>query len=84
MVETNHILSEISAGISELKKNPMAVVEQGEGGPVAILNRNKPVFYTIPAEAFERICDILEDVELKAIVEERRSQQEVQVNIDEL
>ena len=31
MVVTNPILSDVSAGISELKKNPMSVVEQGDG-----------------------------------------------------
>lgn len=84
MVTTHHILAEISAGISELKKNPMAVVGKGEGGPVAIMNRNEPVFYAIPAKTFERIYEILEDVELRAIVEARQNQPEVKVDIDEL
>lgn len=51
MASTHPILADVSAGISELKKNPMSVVEQGEGAPVAILNRNEPVFYAVPAEA---------------------------------
>jgi len=34
MVVTNPILSDVSAGISELKKNPMSVVEQGDGSPL--------------------------------------------------
>ena len=84
MVTTHHILAEISAGVSELKKNPMAVVRQGEGAPVAILNRNEPVFYAIPAKTFEHIYDILEDVELQAIVEERKNQPEIKVDLDEL
>ena len=84
MVRTHHILAEISAGVSELKKNPMAVVEQGEGAPVAILNRNEPAFYAIPAKTFEYIYDILEDVELRAIVEERMNQPEIKVDLDEL
>lgn len=84
MVTTHHILAEISAGVSELKKNPMAVVGQGEGAPVAILNRNEPVFYAIPAKTFEYIYDILEDVELRAIVEERKNQPEIKVDLDEL
>lgn len=81
---THKILAETSAGISELKKNPMAVVREGGGGPVAILNRNEPVFYAIPAKAFEDICEILEDVELRAIVEERKNQREIKVSLDEL
>ncbi len=68
MATTHTILADISAGISELKKNPMAVVEQGDGAPVAILNRNQPVFYAVPAKAYELIMDKLEDVELAGIV----------------
>ena len=80
---THPILADVSAGISELKKNPMAVVRQGDGAPVAILNRNEPVFYAIPAKAFELLMDKLEDMELASIVEARKGQPEIEVNIDD-
>lgn len=84
MVTVTRISSEISAGISELKKNPMAVVSQGDGAPVAILNRNKPAFYAVPAKLFDYMTDIIEDLELLALVEERRNQPAIKVSIDEL
>ena len=84
MAITHPILADVSAGISELKKNPMAVVEQGDGAPVAILNRNQPVFYAVPAEAYELLMDKLEDLELAALVESRRDQPEIEVSIDDL
>ncbi len=84
MATTHPILADISAGISELKKNPMAVVQQGDGAPVAILNRNEPVFYAVPAKAFEVLMDKLEDMELAAIVEARKDQPEIEVSIDDL
>jgi len=34
------IYADIVASITELKKNPMEVVNHGEGNPIAILNRN--------------------------------------------
>jgi antitoxin StbD len=80
---THPILADVSAGISELKKNPMAVLRQGDGAPVAILNRNEPVFYAVPAKAFEILMDKLEDMELASIVEARKDQAEVEVNIDD-
>ncbi len=83
MTTTHPILADVSAGISELKKNPMAVVQQGDGAPVAILNRNEPVFYAIPAKAFELLMDKLEDMELASIVEARKDQPEIEVNIDD-
>lgn len=81
---THPILSDVSAGISELKKNPMSVVEQGDGAPVAILNRNEPVFYAVPAKAFELMMDKLEDIELAAIVDARKDQPEIEVSLDDL
>lgn len=78
------ILADNSTSISELKKNPMAVVEQGGGFPVAVLNHNQPAFYCIPADAYELLLDKLEDVELAQIVEQRKDQAEVAVDIDDL
>jgi len=78
------ILADNSTSISELKKNPMAVVEQADGFPVAVLNRNQPAFYCVPAEAYELLMDKLEDVELARIVDERKHQPEIEVDIDDL
>ncbi|KOY63120.1 type II toxin-antitoxin system Phd/YefM family antitoxin [Photorhabdus heterorhabditis] len=78
----NIILSDTSASISELKKNPMATVNAGAGYPVAILNRNQPAFYCIPAELYEQILDALDDQELVRLVNERRKQILVDVDLD--
>jgi antitoxin StbD len=78
------ILTENSTSISELKKNPMGVIDQADGFPVAVLNRNQPVFYCIPAKAYEALLDRLEDIELAEIVKQRLGQEEVEVNIEDL
>ncbi|MDB0034790.1 type II toxin-antitoxin system Phd/YefM family antitoxin [bacterium] len=78
------ILADNTTSISELKKNPMAVVEQADGFPVAVLNRNQPVFYCVPAAAYELLMDKLEDIELAEIVRSRQNQPEIEVNINEL
>ena len=81
---THTILAETTASVSELKKNPMGTVAAGEGFPVAILNRNEPAFYCVPAKAFEAMMDRMEDMELLAIVEARRGQKRIRVKLDEL
>ncbi|CFQ44278.1 stbd replicon stabilization protein (antitoxin to StbE) [Yersinia frederiksenii] len=68
------ILTDTSASVSELKKNPMATVNAGAGFPVAILNRNQPAFYCVPAELYEQIMDALDDHELAKLVNNRRNQ----------
>jgi antitoxin StbD len=80
----NVILAETTASVSELKKNPMGTVAAGDGFPVAILNRNEPVFYCVPAKAYEALMDKLEDMELNAIADARKEQTEIEVKLDEL
>ncbi|WP_145559390.1 type II toxin-antitoxin system Phd/YefM family antitoxin [Yersinia bercovieri] len=76
------ILTDTSASVSELKKNPMATVNAGAGFPVAILNRNQPVFYCVPAELYEQIMDALDDHELAKLVNERRNQSLHDIDLD--
>lgn len=78
------ILAEMTASVSELKKNPMGTVAAGEGAPVAILNRNEPAFYCVPARAYEAMMERLEDIELNAIAEARKNQPIIRVKPDEL
>ncbi|ASN87698.1 MULTISPECIES: type II toxin-antitoxin system Phd/YefM family antitoxin [Pectobacterium] len=78
----NIILSDTSASVSELKKNPMATVNAGDGLPVAILNRNQPAFYCIPADLYEKMLDALDDQELIKLIGERKNQPLVDVDLD--
>jgi antitoxin StbD len=80
----HQILSETAASISELKRNPMGTVAAGDGFPVAILNRNEPAFYCVPAKAFEAMIERLEDIELNALANARAGQKRVKVTLDEL
>ena len=81
---TSLVLAETTASVSELKRNPMATVAAGEGGPVAILNRNEPAFYCVPAKAYEAMMDRLEDIELNAIADARKDEPVVKVTLDDL
>lgn len=80
------VLANCSASISELKKNPSALIEQAQGEPIAILNHNKPTAYLIPAETYEALIEKMEDYQLGIIVKERQHEKisAVEVNIDEL
>ena len=80
----NYVLAEVTASVSELKKNPMGTIAAGEGSPVAILNRNKPAFYCIPAKAYEALLEKLEDLELNALADARKEQLEIEVKFDDL
>ena len=80
------VLSSFSASISELKKNPTALLNEAEGSPIAILNHNIPAAYLIPAETYEWLMDKLEDAELAQIVADRMNEKDeaIEVDLDEL
>lgn len=79
------MLARVSVGISELKANPTAVLDGAEGEAIAILNRNKPVAYLLPADKYEELLDRLEDYELGALARERMKEPgSVKVDLDAL
>lgn len=82
MIDT--LLAGSGVSISELKKNPTAVIEAAGGFPVAVLNRNTPAAYLVPAKAWEELVDRLEDIELAEIVRARANEIPVEVSLDDL
>ena len=78
----NPMLADCSVSISELKKNPTALLTEAEGTPVAILNHNKPTAYLIPAATYEWMIEQLDDYELGQVVRSRRAQIEEALDVD--
>jgi antitoxin StbD len=73
-----------SVSISELKKNPSAIIQRAEGFPVAVLNHNRPAAYLVPVAAFEAMMEQLDDQMLVRLVKERQSESTVEVAVDDL
>lgn len=84
----NSIHAGLAVSVSELKKNPSGVMKKAGSNVVAILNRNKPQSYLVPAEIFALIDmdDVLEDAELAAIIRARMKigRPSVKVKLNEL
>jgi antitoxin StbD len=80
------ILAPFSASISELKKNPTALLNKAEGEAIAILNHNLPTAYFVPAEVYESLIDRLEDYELGEILKARQAEKHlaIEVTLDDL
>lgn len=74
----------VTASVTELKKNPMGTIAAGRGAAVAILNRNQPAFYCVPADEYEAMIERLEDAELNALADSRAAQPEISVSLDDL
>lgn len=81
---THAILTTLAASITDLKKHPMQTIQSAKGEPLAILNRNEPVFYCVPAKMYEAMLDVMEDIELTDIIRERENEETIEVSINEL
>ncbi|AOP42935.1 type II toxin-antitoxin system Phd/YefM family antitoxin [Edwardsiella piscicida] len=79
------ILTTTAASITDLKRNPMGTIAEGDGNAVAILNRNEPAFYCVPPELYAYYLELAENAALNRIADERLEDAEfVSVNIDDL
>lgn len=58
------ILADVGVSISDLKRNPAAVVAEARLHQVAILSRNKPVAYVISPEVWDHILDVFDERKL--------------------
>ena len=75
------LLAPFSATIAELKKSPTALLNQAQGEASAILNRNLPTAYLVPADAYEQLLERLEDYELGIIVKERQAEKYLAIEV---
>lgn len=66
-----NILANVAVSVSELKKNPSAVLSGAEGEAVAVLNHNRVMGYMVPAERYEAMLDYIEDLEMAKLARER-------------
>lgn len=76
--------AEIAVSVSDLKKNPTAVVDGARGSPVAILNHNRVMAYMVPADTYEAMMDVLDDQALVEIIRARAEEKGEPVGLDEL
>jgi len=65
------LLAETSIGITELKKNPSAVIRDAGTETVVVLHHNKPSAYLVPARTYEALMDVLDDLDLVPVVQQR-------------
>jgi antitoxin StbD len=80
----DYILAKSSVSITDLKKNPSAIIKEAEGAPVAILNHNRPSAYIVPADTFEAMMEKLDDLEIARIIRERKKEKAIRVPLNEL
>ena len=82
VINMQQLYAKQSASISELKKNPSQLIKDAKGKPIAILNHNTAAAYLIPAETFEILLSLLDDIELETIIQQRLSDNTASIKVD--
>ncbi|MFG6205002.1 MULTISPECIES: type II toxin-antitoxin system Phd/YefM family antitoxin [Pseudomonas] len=78
------VLADMAVSISELKKNPSAVLKGAKGGVVAILNHHRVVGYMVPADVYGALVERLDDLELMQIMSSRAHETPISLRLDDL
>lgn len=81
-----NILADVAVSVSELKKNPSAVLSGANGSAVAVLNHNRVMGYMVPADIYEAMVERLDDLELAQVAKARLDAKEapIRVSLDDL
>ena len=72
----------LSVSISELKKNPSALLAEANGETVALLNHNKPTAYIVPAKTYARMLELIDDADLLNLAKERLKEEDSAIDVD--
>jgi antitoxin StbD len=78
------IFARKAVSVTELKRNLASVLSQAEREAIAILSHNKPAAYLLSAKHYERLLELLEDVEDAKKIRERAKGPFVEVELNEL
>ncbi len=81
---THAIYARTTVSMTDLRRNPSAILEDAGDAPVAVLNHNKPAAYLLSAKAYEALLDRLEDAELTRTVKQRQGGKRVKVKPEDL
>ena len=80
----DYLVAKSSVSITDLKKNPSAIIKEAEGAPVVSLNHNRPSAYIVPADAFEAMLEKLDDLEIRKTIRKRQGENSIPVSLDAL
>ena len=72
--EMQRVETQMAVSVSDLKKNPTAIMAQADGQAVAVLNHNRVMAYMVPADAYEAMIERLDDLALVEIAQARSSE----------
>jgi antitoxin StbD len=76
--------ADLAVSVTDLKKNPTAVVKAAETEAVAILNHNRVVAYVVSPAVWEYVQELHDDAMIVEELETMDREEPIRVNIDEI
>jgi antitoxin StbD len=61
MATTHSIYASTTVSMTDLRRNPSAILQDAGDSPIAVLNHNKPAGYIVSTVWMERVLDALAD-----------------------
>ena len=84
MATTQAIYASITVSMTDMRRNPSAILLDAGDSPIAVLDHNRPAAYLLSARAYEALLERMEDAELTQIVKQRRGGKQVKVALEYL
>ena len=76
--------ADIAVSVTDLKRNPAAVMEAAKHQAVAVLNHNRVVGYVVSPEVWEYAQELHDDAKIIERLEADGTEEGEPVNVDEL
>ena len=76
--------ADLAVSVTELKKNPAAVLAAAQDQAVAVLNHNRVVGYLVAPDVWEYAQELHDDAKIVERLEARKPGKPVRVSLDEL
>lgn len=76
--------ADVGVSITDLKRNPAAVVKAADDQAIAILSHNKVVAYVIAPRVWEYAQDLHDDTKLNELIDASNNEPVLEVSIDDL
>ena len=76
--------ADVAVSVTDLKKNPAAIVKAAELQAVAILNHNRVVAYVVSPAAWEYVQELHDDAMIVDELDKMEPAEPIRVNLDEI
>jgi len=82
MTTTHSIYASTTVSMTDLRRNPSAILQDAGDSPVAVLNHNRPAFYMITPKLFEALVEELAERDLIQLTRQRLLKKDTAIEVD--